>query len=219
MEKCQTTTSNEQAYWACMGGEGFASAAAQSAAVEKCQGYGQAYWTCMAGEGYGPLATHPPAPVNNTYVPSPPAPPPAPAPNPSLHTVQLTHTDGGFILPVTIGGLDIATLRLHAVVTETFLLDTGASKVTLPVDLAERLIDLGVFEGTPQLASAQLADGSTVPSIAATLRAIKVGDLIVRDVPCMIGPRGTSLLLGQSFLQKFSAWGIANGSNTLMLKT
>ena len=48
-----------------------------------------------------------------------------------------------------------------------------------------------------------LADGSTVPSPVFTIRSLKVGNKVVENVKASVASVNGSLLLGQSFLNRF----------------
>ncbi len=212
----------------------------QTAVVIKCRGLvgyanDHGYRVCLASEGWGnyePESPPPPASAHDCDVSQsagfdtcrsspPPAAPPPPAPDPNVHYVQLTRDDDAFTLPVTIGGGMGPYDASVAVDTETFMLDTGASSVILPGDLAARLVMSGIFTPDTDLhfSRAMLADGNNVPTLTGgRLKSLTVGDVTVQNVRCTIGPPGTSLLLGQSFLQKFSSWSIDNTRSMLVLK-
>ena len=63
-----------------------------------------------------------------------------------------------------------------------------------------------------------LADGTIIDSTQFIIRSLKVGDQIVENVHGSIGAVKGSLLLGQSFLEKFKSWSIDNVSHELVLK-
>jgi len=79
----------------------------------------------------------------------------------------------------------------------TFMLDTGATGVALPADLARRL---GLRAG--MAVESQTANGAAL-SYATTLDSVAVGDIELRDVPATIVP-GMDMgeaLLGMTFLK------------------
>jgi predicted aspartyl protease len=163
----------------------------------------------MAGKGIDLYQPPPTQPYASSYTESPPPPRPA-----DLVHVSLGRDGGnGYTLPVTIGGIN------GAASTQTFTLDTGASAVTMPADLASRLNAYDVFglSGLQETLST-LADGSSQRVLVGTLTSLTVGGITVHNVTCIIGPPGTSLLLGQSFLQKFPAWAIDNIHSILVLR-
>lgn len=79
-----------------------------------------------------------------------------------------------------------------------FLLDTGASDVSIPADIAE---DLHLKGGAPF--QAHTANG-TVTVYATRLDEVSVGPLSLRNVRASINPNmeGESVLLGMSFLKR-----------------
>jgi predicted aspartyl protease len=47
---------------------------------------------------------------------------------------------------------------------------------------------------------------------------LKIGDLVVEDVKASVTPSHASLLLGQSFLERFKSWSIDNTTHELLLE-
>lgn len=78
-----------------------------------------------------------------------------------------------------------------------FMLDTGATTVSIPENLAEKL---QLRKGVSMLA--QTANG-TVTTYATKLRNIRVGKIELEDIPASINPgmSGNRVLLGMSFLK------------------
>ena len=101
----------------------------------------------------------------------------------------------------------------HAVMTAAinghtegrFLLDTGATFVSLSSSMADRL---GLNLSGPHETTVTLADGSRVTAKPVMLDSMQVGDARVEQVPAMVLPNspapGMDGLLGMSFLQEFS---------------
>ena len=129
----------------------------------------------------------------------------------AAETIQLRkHPGGGF----TIAG------RVNDAVSLTFILDTGASDVLIPDEVARELeragkLEQGDFIGTRTYV---LSDGSKVPSRRVLLRELTVGGQTVANVTASIGRPGSPPLLGQSFLSKFASWTLDNERNVLVLK-
>jgi clan AA aspartic protease (TIGR02281 family) len=119
--------------------------------------------------------------------------------------------DGGtFRVPVTINGQ----------LTLKFVVDSGASDVSIPADVVMTLVRTetiadGDFLGKQAYT---LADGSTVPSQRFVIRSLKVGDRLLENVTGSIAPVAGSLLLGQSFLSRFKSWSIDNQRQALILQ-
>jgi clan AA aspartic protease (TIGR02281 family) len=115
---------------------------------------------------------------------------------------------GTFVILATVNGTTAAALRV----------DSGATDVVLPRTVAARLISAGSlthadYETTKTY---RLADGSLRTQKVYRLRSLKVGTLIVRDIPCTISNDDTGLL-GQSFLSKAQDWAMDNRRHVLML--
>jgi clan AA aspartic protease (TIGR02281 family) len=109
--------------------------------------------------------------------------------------------------------------RVNGAVTVNFVLDTGASDVLIPQEVADVLIRGGAlgrddFIGTQTY---QLADGSRVKGRRIVLRELTVGGQSVRNVVASIGPARSPALLGQTFLSKFPSWTLDNERQVLEL--
>jgi predicted aspartyl protease len=63
-----------------------------------------------------------------------------------------------------------------------------------------------------------LADGSKVPSQTFRIRSLKVGDRVLANVDASAAPVEGSLLLGQSFLNRFKSWSVDNSKHSLVLE-
>jgi TPR repeat protein len=124
-------------------------------------------------------------------------------------TVALVSDGGTFKVPVTINGQ----------LTLKFVVDSGASDVSIPVDVVRTLWRTGTITDADFLdkQTYQLADGSTFPSQRFVIRALMIGDKTLENVVGGIAPAAGSLLLGQSFLGRFKSWSIDNQAGTLIL--
>lgn len=82
----------------------------------------------------------------------------------------------------------------------TFLVDTGASYVSVPEDVAKKV---GLKKGAPLLVST--ANG-TVTVYATTLDEVSIGEIKLYDIKADINPHmeGDEILLGMSFLRDLS---------------
>jgi predicted aspartyl protease len=128
----------------------------------------------------------------------------------SSSSTTLQARGGTFVVPVLVN--DAITLR--------FILDSGASVVSIPADVVLTLMRAGTIESSDFLGKQtyQLADGSTVPSETFRIRSLMVGNREVRDVLGSVAPVSGSLLLGQSFLSRFKSWSIDNQKQVLRLE-
>jgi clan AA aspartic protease (TIGR02281 family) len=126
-------------------------------------------------------------------------------------TVSLQQYRGGtFLVPVTING------RL----TLMFMVDSGATDVSIPADVVLTLMRTGTLTDDDFLGetSYTLADGSAIPSQAFRLQSLKVGEMVLENVIGGVTPGEAQPLLGQSFLGRFKSWSIDNTERVLVLE-
>jgi peptidyl-prolyl cis-trans isomerase B (cyclophilin B) len=148
---------------------------------------------------YTPLSASPSSPPVTAAV-TPPTPVYA-SPAPSLvEEISLVKIGGVYALPVEING----------VLTLKFVLDSGAAEVNIPADVVLTLVRTGTIKGTDFLPGKTyvLADGSKLKSPRFTIRSLKIGSHHIQNVPASVGTLTSSLLLGQSLLEKLGTWGI-----------
>jgi predicted aspartyl protease len=103
-------------------------------------------------------------------------------------------------------------------VTAAFTLDIGASDVSIPRDLADRLIENGTlterdFVGMQNYAT---ANGHLREPVY-TLHSIRAGPLVIDNVECSIARPGSIPLLGQSLLRRFSSVMLDQARSVLVL--
>jgi clan AA aspartic protease (TIGR02281 family) len=130
---------------------------------------------------------------------------------PGPATVALQRYRGGtFLVPVTIN--DQLTLM--------FMVDSGATDVSIPADVVLTLMRTGTLRDEDFLGETTytLADGSMVPSQAFRIRSLKVGDTLLENVIGGVTPTEGQPLLGQSFLGRFKSWSIDNSERVLVLE-
>ena len=110
--------------------------------------------------------------------------------------------------------------QINKVVTIDFVIDSGASDITLPRDVYLTLIRSGTLTKANYIGTAQfgIADGSEVKGVKFKLASLQVGNQILTDVVASVMPSDTATpLLGLSFLSRFQSWSIDNNSGTLKL--
>jgi predicted aspartyl protease len=124
--------------------------------------------------------------------------------------VALRQRNGVLLVPVLINN----TMSLD------FIIDSGASDVTVPPDVVLALMRAGTLTKADFLGTHTyiLADGSKVPSQTFRIKSLKVGDTILENVVGSVGSGNGTLLLGQSFLSRFSSWSIDNTRKVLLLR-
>jgi clan AA aspartic protease (TIGR02281 family) len=98
-------------------------------------------------------------------------------------------------------------VRINDTITLPFLLDTGASDLVIPADVALTLIRAGALTSGDFIGKSRyrLANGSEEVSDLVVIREVQVGEHVVRNVTASISPPQGQPLLGQSFLSKFGA--------------
>jgi clan AA aspartic protease (TIGR02281 family) len=116
------------------------------------------------------------------------------------------------------GNIMVLTVSIAGEVV-SMVLDSGASDVTISKDLENKLTEKGIITKSDYLDPClyKLADGRIVTSNRLMIPFLKVGSFVVKNVICSISPTGDVLLLGKSFLDRFSKWSIDNDKHELIL--
>lgn len=101
-----------------------------------------------------------------------------------------------------------------------FIVDSGASDVSLPSDVVSVLIRSGTIQKSDFIGATQyiLADGSRMPSMRFNIRSLTIGGVRVENIVGSVANENAPLLLGQSFLRKFSKWSVNTKDETLHLE-
>jgi len=116
--------------------------------------------------------------------------------NPNRNLNLISHNGGEVVLQRNRSGHYVAPGLINGEAV-TFLLDTGATQVSVPEVLADRL---GLEKGRRQ----QTMTANGVISVHATrLDSVQLGGIELRDVSASINPYmpGDTVLLGMSFMQ------------------
>jgi clan AA aspartic protease (TIGR02281 family) len=126
------------------------------------------------------------------------------------HVVNMKSAGGTYVVPVTI----------NEAITLGFVVDSGASDVSVPADVVLTLIRAGTITNSEFLGNKtyELADGSSLPSPTFLIKSLKLGDAVVPNVTASVAPVRGTLLLGQSFLRRFTSWSINNEKHVLLLQ-
>jgi clan AA aspartic protease (TIGR02281 family) len=134
--------------------------------------------------------------------------PPGAAQSMRAETVPLKRENGTFVVPVVINN----QIRLN------FTLDSGASDVSIPVDVFSTLVRSATIQKSDYLDTQvySLADGSTTQTPRFRIRFLRVGNVELRNVIASVGPK-SSALLGQSFLARLGSWAIDNNRQLLVI--
>jgi predicted aspartyl protease len=100
-----------------------------------------------------------------------------------------------------------------------FIIDSGASDVSIPADVVSTLWRTGTLADADFTGSKTyvLADGSTMPSATFRIRSLQVGEKLLENISGSVAPSNGALLLGQSFLSRFKSWSVDNVREVLVL--
>jgi clan AA aspartic protease (TIGR02281 family) len=128
----------------------------------------------------------------------------------SVTSMSMKSEAGTYVVPVLINNA----------ITLDFLVDSGASDVSIPADVVTTLMRTGTLKQSDFLdqKTYRLADGSTVPSQTFRIRSLKVGNKVIENVNGSVAPVKGTLLLGQSFLGRFKSWSIDNTKHALVFE-
>jgi len=124
--------------------------------------------------------------------------------------VLLASKDGILFAPAVINN----SIKLD------FIVDSGASDVSIPADLYSTMVRSGAITDADTTGSRQYVNASGETSRATTfiLRSLKVGNVEVSRVQASVAPFNAPLLLGESFLKRFKSWSIDNARQELVLQ-
>ena len=118
------------------------------------------------------------------------------------------------------GGIYVVPVLINNAITLDFVIDSGASDVSVPADVVSTLIRTKTIERSDFVGQQTyvMADGSEAPSDVFIIRSLKVGNRIVHNVRAIIASPKATLLLGQSFVRQFNSWSIDNARHALVLE-
>jgi predicted aspartyl protease len=116
-------------------------------------------------------------------------------------------SESGEIKLIKNGEIYHVPVLLNRTTNLNFIIDSGASDVSIPPDIILKLVHSGTVDKADFIGIGlyTLADGSKVRSPQFFIREIILGDVVVRNVKASIGNLSSPLLLGQSFLSKFQS--------------
>lgn len=117
------------------------------------------------------------------------------------------------------GGTYTVPVEVNHAVKLNFIVDSGASEVTIPADVFQTLVGAGTIT-TSDLGPVQtykLANGERVRSRRFNIRSLVVGGATVQNISGSTTNQGGALLLGQSFLNQFDGWSIDRRDHDLVL--
>ena len=117
-------------------------------------------------------------------------------------------------------GISFVAVEINGSLKLDFAIDSGASDVSIPADVFSTLKRSNTVKDADFIGQQSyiLADGSTTQSAIFKIRSLKIGELVIEDVKASVTPSHASLLLGQSFLERFKSWSIDNTTHELLLE-
>jgi clan AA aspartic protease (TIGR02281 family) len=124
--------------------------------------------------------------------------------------IPLAKISGGLIAPVVINN----ALKLN------FVVDSGASDVSIPADVFASLVRANTVTQSDitGLRNYKNADGEVFQSKTFVIRSLKIGNIEAPKVQAKVSPSNAPPLLGQSFLKRFKSWSIDNSTQELILQ-
>jgi clan AA aspartic protease (TIGR02281 family) len=125
-------------------------------------------------------------------------------------TVQFRRSGGVFVLPAVLNGS----------VEAYFVVDSGASNVQIPQEVADELSRARTLSASDFLGdrSFLVADGRKLVQKTIRLRSIRIGNLTMDNILAAVGAPHSHALLGQSLLRRLNWWKIDNVKNAIELE-
>ena len=125
--------------------------------------------------------------------------------------IQLSNRGGVYYTPVTLNN----SVRLE------FVVDTGATLVSMPIDVFMTLFRTGTINKSDILrpVKSKIASGEITEGLMVNLRELKIGSQIIYNVKAFVGGINDSLLLGQSALRKLEPWSLNTRRKILRIRS
>ena len=119
-----------------------------------------------------------------------------------------------------IGGVYAVPLELNGNVTLYGIVDSGASDVSIPIDIIKAMQENRIISDKDFLDEKiyMMADGSKVAAKRYLIKSVKVGEKELKNVTISSTAKNGVILLGQSFLSRFKTWAIDNEDHSLFLE-
>jgi clan AA aspartic protease (TIGR02281 family) len=130
--------------------------------------------------------------------------------SPGVTRIPLVKMSGGLIAPVIINN----AIKLN------FIVDSGASDVSIPAEVFSNLIRANTVTQRDITATRDYknADGEVFRAKTFIIRSLKIGNIEAPNVQAKVSAANAPPLLGQSFLSRFKSWSIDNSSQELILQ-
>lgn len=118
------------------------------------------------------------------------------------------------------GGTFLVPALLNDAVSLDFYLDSGAADVSVPPATFEALKRAGSIRPEDIIGqeSYLMANGASNKATLFTIRSLKVGSIVLKNVRGSVSELAGPPLLGMSFLGRFSSWTVDNGRSILVLR-
>jgi clan AA aspartic protease (TIGR02281 family) len=119
-----------------------------------------------------------------------------------------------------LGGTLVAPVVINNSIKLDFLVDSGASDVSIPTDVFSTLVRTNTVTQTDitGFRNYRNADGEIFQSKTFVIRSLRIGNIEIFNVHAKVAPANAPLLLGQSFLKHFKSWSIDNSTQELILQ-
>ena len=139
-------------------------------------------------------------------------------PSTTAHAPESTPSSSGLVVPLTGDGIGGHTVNVTLGISTpaTMLIDTGATVVSLPKDIADQLISIGDAVVITQ-AKFTIADGTTSTQNVIDIGRFTIGGRTLYHIKAGIGPVGSMMLLGTNVLNRFGKYSIDSANNQLIL--
>jgi clan AA aspartic protease (TIGR02281 family) len=124
--------------------------------------------------------------------------------------IPLRKSQGGFNVDAILNGTTRAS----------FIIDSGATNVTIPRNVIAAMIDAGTITKADYAGQQTytFANGSEQRLHVVRLKSLTVGGRTIENILCAVGDDPRVFLLGQSFLSKLKSWSIDNARGVLILE-
>lgn len=118
------------------------------------------------------------------------------------------------------GGTFLVPALMNDSVSLEFYLDSGAADVNVPAATFEALKRAGTIRPKDIIGTESylMANGASNKAMLFTIRTLKVGSVVLRNVRASVSEHAGPPLLGMSFLGRFSSWTVDNGRSILVLR-
>ena len=117
------------------------------------------------------------------------------------------------------GGVYVVPVSMNGTVSLEFIVDSGATDVNIPEGAYKKMLKAGTIQKSDAIGfqNYRMADGTSERVPLIRIRALKVGNVVVKDVVASVAGESGIALLGQSFLERFTSWSVDNGGQVLVL--